>query len=198
MENLSKLKKERGYCKAAITRAQNAANQYDKMLTSELLARKDNLLQKYKDYEQLCKEVFIYGDDDDEAIEETECKYYEVLGALDCEIEKRKVKELIQPPSNPPSASAKLPSIEIKPYTARAYQLERSLEDEHNISDFLEFLERRALAMESAEPTTREARSSRTNVNAVTIKQPCFFCECLVHAFRPGSNPRPLSSGRRR
>ncbi|KAJ0179667.1 hypothetical protein K1T71_004258 [Dendrolimus kikuchii] len=74
-------------CKAAITRAQNAANQSSNMFTSELLARKDNLFQKYTEYEHLCKEILFYGDDD-EAIEVTECSYFEALGALDSEIRK--------------------------------------------------------------------------------------------------------------
>lgn len=69
-------------------------------------------------------------------------------------------------------------------YTLRAYQLERSTDSDPTVVDFLRFLERRALAMENAEPPLRQATSRPTReqkavVNITTTAGPntCAHCK---------------------
>ncbi|KAL0819850.1 hypothetical protein ABMA28_007875 [Loxostege sticticalis] len=59
-------------------------------------------------------------------------------------------------------------------YTARAYQMERDDNMEPKVKDFIEFLEKRALAMENAEPTT--SKSSKVVVNVAAQKTSANAC----------------------
>ncbi|CAG5043381.1 unnamed protein product [Parnassius apollo] len=53
-------------------------------------------------------------------------------------------------------------------YTSRAYQLERGNESDPTIKEFLLFLEKRALALEKAEPTTATKTHYKPVVNVAT------------------------------
>lgn len=67
-------------------------------------------------------------------------------------------------------------------YTARAYQMERDDNMEPKVKDFIEFLEKRALAMENAEPTN--SKGSKVVVNVAAQKpsaNACFHCKSTTH-----------------
>lgn len=72
-------------------------------------------------------------------------------------------------------------------YTARAFQLERDAATEPSVEEFLQFLEKRALAMENAEPTPpmmpMAVRSGRLcNIATVEGKTlQCFYCNNSDH-----------------
>ncbi|KAI5646276.1 hypothetical protein NE865_01738 [Phthorimaea operculella] len=56
-------------------------------------------------------------------------------------------------------------------YTSRAYQLERSDESDPTVVDFLQYLEKRALALENAEPVSSN-KSQKTSVVNVAVTPP--------------------------
>lgn len=69
-------------------------------------------------------------------------------------------------------------------YTGRAYQLERNSDEEPTLQDFLSFLEKRALALENAEPgfgQHRQQRETTWSGNAVAAhpatQETCPFCK---------------------
>ncbi|XP_049870264.1 uncharacterized protein LOC126380664 isoform X2 [Pectinophora gossypiella] len=56
-------------------------------------------------------------------------------------------------------------------YTARAYQLDRDMEKEPTLNDFLSFLDQRALALENAEPGNAQYRSPNAKVVTHVTKE---------------------------
>ncbi|KAI5635090.1 hypothetical protein NE865_12208 [Phthorimaea operculella] len=71
-------------------------------------------------------------------------------------------------------------------YTSRAYQLERSDESDPTVVDFLQYLEKRALALENAEPVSSN-KSQKTSVVNVAVTppasgvKPCEYCSSKEH-----------------
>ncbi|XP_048487135.1 uncharacterized protein LOC105388188 [Plutella xylostella] len=57
-------------------------------------------------------------------------------------------------------------------YTARAYQLERNQDADPAVEEFLKYLERRALALESAEPSQNAQHTSMDNRASTTKSRP--------------------------
>ncbi|XP_049878622.1 uncharacterized protein LOC126375639 isoform X2 [Pectinophora gossypiella] len=123
-----------------------------------------------------------------EDIATTEDKMYSVLSILDREIASR--KQVLQPPPPPPPAKrlVNLPTLGIPifadSYTGRAYHMERDTSAEPTVKELLAFLEKRALAMENAEPPAKPStsnaygnRQSRlaVNVAAVGSKPACNY-----------------------
>lgn len=67
-------------------------------------------------------------------------------------------------------------------FTSRAYQLERSNESDPTVVEFLSFLEKRALALENAEPTTStKAHKVVTNVATASATNSCAYCKSEQH-----------------
>ncbi|KAJ2937563.1 hypothetical protein O0L34_g12960 [Tuta absoluta] len=60
-------------------------------------------------------------------------------------------------------------------YTSRAYQLERSDESDPTVVEFLQYLEKRALALENAEPASSSKGHKTAVVNVATSSEarPC-------------------------
>lgn len=71
-------------------------------------------------------------------------------------------------------------------YTSRAYQLERNDEADPTVNEFLLYLEKRALALENAEPLS-SGKSNRAVVNIATTSAPsggagaCAYCKSSDH-----------------
>ncbi|XP_049870263.1 uncharacterized protein LOC126380664 isoform X1 [Pectinophora gossypiella] len=74
-----------------------------------------------------------------------------------------------------PLSKINLPPIELPTfsdtYTARAYQLDRDMEKEPTLNDFLSFLDQRALALENAEPGNAQYRSPNAKVVTHVTKE---------------------------
>ncbi|XP_073950983.1 uncharacterized protein [Choristoneura fumiferana] len=64
---------------------------------------------------------------------------------------------------------------------AQAFQLERDSKTEPKVDEFIGYLEKRALAMENAEPTRDKAAAAPKSVYAVTKeKQGCHYCPATI------------------
>ncbi|XP_052755730.1 uncharacterized protein LOC128201792 [Galleria mellonella] len=71
-------------------------------------------------------------------------------------------------------------------YTARSYQMERDTAEEHSVKYFIEYLERRALALENAAPSTAmpstKAKGLSINVASAGEKAvTCHYCKSNNH-----------------
>ncbi|XP_059062482.1 uncharacterized protein LOC131855256 [Achroia grisella] len=72
-------------------------------------------------------------------------------------------------------------------YTAQSYQLERDAAEEHSVNNFIEYLEKRALALENAAPSTTAQYTkakSCLSVNVIaagTKTMSCRYCKCNSH-----------------
>lgn len=67
-------------------------------------------------------------------------------------------------------------------HMAQSYQLERDSKAEPKVDNFIGYLEKRALAMENAEPARDKPATAPKSVNAVTKeKQGCHYCKSNDH-----------------
>ncbi|KAI5630806.1 hypothetical protein NE865_16480 [Phthorimaea operculella] len=147
----------RGYTKATITRLHTFVSNSEnvkKEATEALIARKARLVDVFSQYEALNIKILASDESDRENVSEVEDKYYAVLTALNEEIKKRD-KTTPQRVQIPQFSNVNLPPIVVPvfsdSYTAQAYQLERDTKRDPKLDEFLEFLEKRALALENAE-----------------------------------------------
>ncbi|XP_059061600.1 uncharacterized protein LOC131854487 [Achroia grisella] len=79
-------------------------------------------------------------------------------------------------------------------YTAQSYQLERDAAEEHSVNNFIEYLEKRALALENAAPSTTAQYTkakSCLSVNVIaagTKTMSCRYCKCNSHKLFSSDN----------
>ncbi|KAL0861808.1 hypothetical protein ABMA27_009280 [Loxostege sticticalis] len=184
-EAIRELRSNRGYVKASITRLCGSCTDSDieAMLLPNLKVKLTKLESLFTEYEGFSKKLFFLSDSsDDEDYSVVEGKYFSVMAKLQDAIEKKNVPAKHDDSYDAESCSrTKLPTIQMScfqdTYTARAYQMERDDNMEPKVKDFIEFLEKRALAMENAEPTT--SKSSKVVVNVAAQKtsaNACLYC----------------------
>ncbi|XP_048483699.1 uncharacterized protein LOC125488552 isoform X3 [Plutella xylostella] len=135
---------KRGYIKATLTRLATFSKQnLSSCSKDELLVKKQRLTEAFSEYEELNQDL-LYS------------TAYNTTAQC--------------------SQRTKLPAINIGSfndgYTARAYQLERNQDADPAVEEFLKYLERRALALESAEPSQNAQHTSMDNRASTTKSRP--------------------------
>ncbi|XP_047997281.1 uncharacterized protein LOC125234905 [Leguminivora glycinivorella] len=186
-QELKKLRTARGYTKASITRLYTFCNNDSDVASSALSAldaKRARVTELFKEYDKYNKEILSLDEEDAEDVEDFEDKYYHVLTVLNEAISRKS-----SPLSESPAAAscqnnfkAKLPTIKIDvftdSYTSRAYQLERDDTKDPTITEFLLYLEKRALALENAEPSTSGKSQHKAVVNVTaTASTACNYCK---------------------
>lgn len=125
-EELKKLRKGRGQCKAIITRLENFLNDSKSLAEATidtLEARRDKLITTLKEYEGIQLDILNIDEHDDEEVGAFEDKYYAVLG---------KLNHLIREMRSNVNNSCKLPSIEIDTYDGKDFTLFKPFMDIFN------------------------------------------------------------------
>ncbi|XP_047987908.1 uncharacterized protein LOC125227606 isoform X2 [Leguminivora glycinivorella] len=185
-QELKKLRTARGYTKASITRLYTFCNNDSDVASSALSAldaKRARVTELFKEYDKCNKEILSLDEEDAEDVEDFEDKYYHILTVLN-----EAINRISSPSSESPAAAscqnnfkAKLPTIKIDvftdSYTSRAYQLERDDTKDPTITEFLLYLEKRALALENAEPSTSGKSQHKAVVNVTaTASTVCNYC----------------------
>ncbi|XP_026315040.1 uncharacterized protein LOC113226570 isoform X1 [Hyposmocoma kahamanoa] len=177
----------RGYLKGTITRLLAFISDLSQCNRDLLSSKRERLITVFDNYEKICQDILYLNPKDSEDVEQVESNYFIILTALD---EAIKTRSLNTSPLDPPTTkmSKNLPPISIQPFddsiTARAYQLERDLEIEPKLQDFLKFLEKRALALENVEQchVQQQARpSSRVASYVGVAASTCRYCKSKDH-----------------
>jgi hypothetical protein len=128
--SLTRLVSDRGYVKGCLTRMETfcLSEEIEKASYEALVSKRQRLVDAFREYETLNKEILFLSASDQEDYEEYERKYSNCLTLLDCAIGKQK-KEQNSPPSDSSKHGFKrLPPIDIKPF------------DGKNIEDFIPFI----------------------------------------------------------
>ncbi|KAI5643976.1 putative peptidase (DUF1758) domain-containing protein [Phthorimaea operculella] len=185
-EVIKKKNVERGYIKSSITRLSKfSKSDLSNTSREELLLKKQQLSNKFSEYEDICKELLYLNPADEENVELVETTFYATMSAFD--------KALTSKPatSSAQCTAKKLPPINIQnfsdTFTARAYQLERDQDEDPTLEEFLKYLERRAVALENTEGrTTQQASAVYKSKLAANVVQPgapppCGYCKYTDH-----------------
>ncbi|XP_047996263.1 uncharacterized protein LOC125234117 [Leguminivora glycinivorella] len=183
--SLADLVAGRGYVKAKISRTCNSVKITDS--NEMLLNQKTRLLEAFKEYEDYNINILKLESNDTEPIEEYENKYLNALTIIDEEINRRNAHS----PSTRPEQVVKLhqpiklPPIDIPcfsdAYTARAYHMERDAGTDPTMEGFLDYLERRALALENAEPgTSGQPRYLPANKTVLIATEKTLQCDLCI------------------
>ncbi|XP_073955694.1 uncharacterized protein [Choristoneura fumiferana] len=180
-EESRNLLQTRGYVKASLSKLHKLAQpeaalqQYS---VEYLKAKRERAQALFMEYDDYCRKITFSGYKDAED-ETTENKYFDVVAALDEEINKRAAAAaaaasaaVAQDKSTEHVSTGSVKKVTLPPiaiqtfsdnFTARAYQLERDPATEPSIEHLLRFLEKRALALENVEqghgPPASEARA---------------------------------------
>ncbi|KAL4720322.1 hypothetical protein ACJJTC_011617 [Scirpophaga incertulas] len=116
------------------------------------------------------KELITWRDpDNSENPEDVEDKYFSVLSKIDQQLNAINITKE-RTPSTPVSCKINLPNIVLNTfndmYTSRAFQMERDTEEEPTIAAFLAYMEKRALALENADPGYKSSGQHRQQKDA--------------------------------
>ncbi|XP_048479562.1 uncharacterized protein LOC125489065 [Plutella xylostella] len=172
---------KRGYIKATLTRLATFSKQnLSSCSKDELLVKKQRLTEAFSEYEELNQDLLYLNPNDDENIVLVEETYYQTLTCFNQTLTTLNSGNLQEPTTYNTTAQCsqrtKLPAINIGSfndgYTARAYQLERNQDADPAVEEFLKYLERRALALESAEPSQNAQHTSMDNRASTTKSRP--------------------------
>lgn len=128
--SLTRLVSDRGYVKGCLTRMETFCTSEDieKASYEALMSKRQRLVDSFREYETLNKEILFLSASDQEDYEEYERKYSNCLTLLDCAMGKRKKEQNSPPPDSSKNGFKRLPPIEIKPF------------DGTNIEDFIPFI----------------------------------------------------------
>ncbi|XP_068617432.1 uncharacterized protein [Battus philenor] len=192
---LSELVAAPGYIKGSITRIHNSINL--KGASEALKTQRDRLMTAFKEYERYNIAILSADPSDAEKFDEYETKYVSALSMINEELNSRSDAASNSKPQahlTPTHNQIRLPPIEIPvfsdQYTARAYHLERDSSKKPSINEFLDFLGKRALALENSEPERlqtqqgsagqfRQPASSKMVGHLAGEKvQQCAYCKC--------------------
>ncbi|XP_028161301.1 uncharacterized protein LOC114353473 isoform X2 [Ostrinia furnacalis] len=151
---LNELIAARGYVKGTITRLTSLVStpQSVKNLSKEnLMAKRQKLIDSFSQYEKLNIKILTIQPEDKENVELFEENYYNIISVIDQELNSRDNRN-----HSAPMSKLHLPPIDVPifsdAYTSRAFQMERDATKEPTINTFLEYLDKRALALENADP----------------------------------------------
>lgn len=112
----------RGYVKGTITRLFNFVESSDLRETcnNELVTKRDRLINSFREYESLCKEILYLDNADKENVEQVENNYYYILASLNEQI---KSHESVSPSGSSKHSDTthrtKLPPISIKTFDGK-------------------------------------------------------------------------------
>ncbi|CAG9118488.1 unnamed protein product [Plutella xylostella] len=169
---------KRGYIKATLTRLATFSKQnLSSCSKDELLVKKQRLIEAFSEYEELNQDLLYLNPNDDENIVLVEETYYQTLTCFNQTLNSGNLQEPTAYNTTAQcSQRTKLPAINIGSfndgYTARAYQLERNQDADPAVEEFLKYLERRALALESVEPSQNAQHTSVDNRASTTKSRP--------------------------
>lgn len=153
MAELKKLVSYRGYVKGGITRLSQQSFVADSF--ESLVAKRDRLIKTFAEYDEYNKLILALDPSDSENYSEIEDKYYSVISTLNIEIDKKQSKVVHEPTVQGNDTKLRLPTIQIDKftdnYTKEHYQLERDVKKYPTVQEILDFLEKRALALENCE-----------------------------------------------
>ncbi|KAL4720572.1 hypothetical protein ACJJTC_008315 [Scirpophaga incertulas] len=111
----------------------------------------------------------VSNPDNSENPEDVEDKYFSVLSKIDQQLNAINITKE-RTPSTPVSCKINLPNIVLNTfndmYTSRAFQMERDTEEEPTIAAFLAYMEKRALAVENADPGYKSSGQHRQQKDA--------------------------------